>query len=82
MEHTLTFPDPAILALVRHAHVHGTRVVLVSDTYFSAAQIEDAKAISDARMRLWERYYEAFAALELQFQTATRPPVNWSSVAN
>ena len=40
VEHTLTFPDPAILALVRHAHAHGTRVVLVSDTYFSAAQID------------------------------------------
>jgi len=42
---------------------------------FLWAQIEEARAISDARLRLWDRYYEAFAALELQFKSASRPPV-------
>jgi FMN phosphatase YigB (HAD superfamily) len=39
-EKTLVFPDPAVVDLVARARAHGTRVVLTSDTYFSAAHVE------------------------------------------
>ena len=40
VERRSTFPDPAIVAIARLAHERGHRVALVSDTYFSAAQLD------------------------------------------
>lgn len=54
-ERRLTFADPAIVEIVRIAHDQGIRVVLVSDTYFSAAHLEFIldRCLSDVPVRIF-----------------------------
>ncbi|TAK99700.1 MAG: hypothetical protein EPO08_15700 [Rhodospirillaceae bacterium] len=54
LESTLMICDPAVAALMAHAKAAGARVILVSDTYFSSAQVRGLLSKAQSKTQVAE----------------------------